>query len=138
MLVVDDDELIRKNAESILRPLLSRLEAYYGVKPIIYTTLPVYFRYVRGSFSDYPLWIRSVGFEPDLMDWKFWQYSDKGRVDGISGNVDLAEGYIDYAKLGKERGLNGFTANAQTIDPVTLPTEMPFPSEEKACQWRQA
>ena len=61
-----------------------------------------------------------------------WQYSDKGRVDGISGAVDLDEGYIDYTKLVKERGLNGFTANAQTTDPVTLPTEMPFPSEEKA------
>lgn len=75
-------------AESILRPLLSRLEAYYGVKPIIYTTLPVYFRYVKGSFSDYPLWIRSVTFEPDLMDWKFWQYSDKGTLTGYDGDEE--------------------------------------------------
>lgn len=43
-----------------------------------------------------------------------WQYSDKGRVDGISGNVDLDEGYIDYAKLVKKKGFNGFTA----ADPV--------------------
>ena len=41
-----------------------------------------------------------------------WQYSDKGRVDGISGNVDLDESYIDYAKLVKEKGFNGFTASA--------------------------
>ena len=75
-------------AESILKPLLSRLEAYYGVKPIIYTTLPVYFRYVRENFSDYPLWIRSVGFEPDLMDWKFWQYSDKGTLTGYNGDEE--------------------------------------------------
>ena len=74
--------------ESILRPLLSRLEAYYGVKPIIYTTLPVYFRYVKGSFSDYPLWIRSVTFEPDLMNWKFWQYSDKGTLTGYDGDEE--------------------------------------------------
>lgn len=82
----------KAEAESILKPLLSELESYYGVKPIIYTTLPVYFRYVRGSFSDYPLWIRSVNFEPDLMDWKFWQYSDKGTLTGYDGD----EEHIDF------------------------------------------
>ena len=78
----------QEETESILRPLLSQLESYYGEKPIIYTTLPVYFRYVRGSFSDYPLWIRSVGFEPDLMEWKFWQYSDKGTLTGYDGDEE--------------------------------------------------
>ena len=47
-----------------------------------------------------------------------WQYSDKGRVDGITGAVDLDEGYIDYAKLVKERGLNGFTVYADITTPV--------------------
>ena len=47
-----------------------------------------------------------------------WQYSDKGKVDGITGAVDLDEGYIDYAKLVKERGLNGFSA-ATITTPVT-------------------
>ena len=82
----------REEAESILVPLLNELESYYGVKPIIYTTLPVYFRYVRSSFSEYPLWIRSVGFEPDLMNWKFWQYSDKGTLTGYDGD----EEHIDF------------------------------------------
>ncbi len=82
----------REHAESILRPLLTRLEEYYGTKPIIYTTLPVYCRYVRESFSDYPLWIRSVNCEPDLIDWKFWQYSDKGILSGYDGD----EEHIDF------------------------------------------
>ncbi|MBD5160366.1 MAG: glycosyl hydrolase family 25 [Ruminococcus sp.] len=81
----------RKEAEKILRPLLENLEEYYGVKPIIYATFPVYLRYVRENFSDYPLWIRSVNIEPDLMDWKFWQYCDKGELYGYSGE----EKYID-------------------------------------------
>ena len=33
-------------------------------------------------------------------------------MDGITGAVDLDEGYIDYAKLVKERGLNRFSAAA--------------------------
>lgn len=89
-----DKKLHKPSAEEtadILRPLLERLEDYYGVKPIIYTTIPVYLRYVKEDFSDYPLWIRSVNFEPDLMDWQFWQYSDKGKLDGYEGD----EEYID-------------------------------------------
>ena len=78
----------RELAESILRPLLKRLEEYYGVKPLIYTTLPVYYRYIRGSFADYPLWIRCVNCEPDLIDWKFWQYSDKGTLTGYIGDEE--------------------------------------------------
>ncbi len=76
----------KEAAENILRPLLSELEEYYGVKPIIYTTLPVYHRYVKENFSDYPLWIRSVNFEPDLIDWKFWQYCDSGELEGYNGD----------------------------------------------------
>ena len=81
-----------EETEKILTPLIERLESYYGVKPIIYTTLPVYFRYVHGKFSDYPLWIRSTRFEPDFMNWKFWQYSDSGILEGYSGeeeHIDL-------------------------------------------------
>ena len=78
----------QEETEAILRPLLERLEAYYGTKPIIYSTLPVYFRYIRENFSDYPLWIRSVNFEPDLLSWKFWQYSDKGTLTGYDGDEE--------------------------------------------------
>jgi lysozyme len=75
----------RQEAEEILFPLLEKLEEHYGVKPIIYTTLPVYYRYVAENFSDYPLWIRCTQFEPDHLDWKFWQYSDKGKLEGYYG-----------------------------------------------------
>lgn len=81
-----------EETEAILRPLLERLEEHYGMKPMIYTTLPVYYKYVSEKFSDYPLWIRSVNFEPDLVDWTFWQYDDHGKLDGYYGD----EQYIDF------------------------------------------
>ncbi len=98
-----------EEAENILGPLLEKLEEHYGVKPIIYTTLPVYSRYIKENFSDYPLWIRNVNCEPELIDWKFWQYSDKGELEGFVGE----EKYIDlnvyngseeefFAEFGKE------------------------------------
>ncbi len=39
-----------------------------------------------------------------------WQYSDSGRVDGISGNVDLNICYKDYPSIIKNGGYNGFEA----------------------------
>lgn len=46
-----------------------------------------------------------------------WQYSSKGSVDGISGNVDLDYGYIDYPSIIKPGGFNGY-ANESTPAPV--------------------
>ena len=37
-----------------------------------------------------------------------WQHSEKGSVDGISGNVDLDIGYKDYPSMIKAKGLNGY------------------------------
>jgi GH25 family lysozyme M1 (1,4-beta-N-acetylmuramidase) len=38
-----------------------------------------------------------------------WQYSDKGRIDGISGNVDLDIAYTDFPKVIKAAGRNGYS-----------------------------
>ena len=81
----------QEETEAILRPLLEKLEEHYGKKPMIYTTLPVYYRYVKESFSDYPLWIRSVNFEPDLVDWTFWQYDDHGKLEGYYGDEECID-----------------------------------------------
>ena len=87
------DKPSRDETEDVLLPLLDELEQYYGVKPVIYTTLPVYFRYVKPICgSDYPLWIRCKQTEPDFVDWTFWQYDDHGELDGYYGD----ERYIDF------------------------------------------
>ena len=83
----------REETVEILQPLLDELEDYYGVKPIIYTTLPVYYRYVKPICGEsYPLWIRCKQTEPDFVDWTFWQYDDQGQLDGYHG----VESCIDY------------------------------------------
>lgn len=38
-----------------------------------------------------------------------WQKSSEGKINGISGNVDIDECYIDYESIIKEKGLNGFS-----------------------------
>ena len=70
---------------------LERVHAWYGNKPIIYTEYRGY-EYLRGRVDNYHLWFRDVLFRPKLPDdrsWLFWQYHDRGRLDGIEGDVDL-------------------------------------------------
>ena len=48
-----------------------------------------------GNLTEYPLWIAKYGKKPSTTQWKYimWQYSSKGNVSGIKGNVDLDEVY---------------------------------------------
>ena len=71
--------------------ILSReLQAHYGVEPIIYTTKEFHDDYFAGRQLD-RLWTRAVlGYPyPLARGWLFWQYSSRGRLDGIQGRVDL-------------------------------------------------
>ncbi len=83
-------ETVRPELDS----LLVALEKYYGKKPIIYTTQRAYKKYLTGGYEEYDIWIRGVLTAPKLSDsreWTFWQYSDKGRLQGYSGE----ERFID-------------------------------------------
>lgn len=75
-----------------LRKWLDAMEAAYGVKPIIYTYVTFYERYLKGSFDDYPLWVAHY-HQPNnpriARRWDFWQHSEQGRVNGITSKVDF-------------------------------------------------
>lgn len=45
-----------------------------------------------------------------------WQYTSKGSVPGITGNVDLNVAYKNYPAIIKAAGLNGFTASKPATD----------------------
>ena len=73
-----------------LHAFLAEVERAWGVAPILYLTSEARERIVRGQLERSPLWIRSVWFAPDDdLAWTFWQYSETGRVPGVSGRVDL-------------------------------------------------
>lgn len=72
---------------------LEMIEQSYGQKPLVYTGVNFYNRYLSGILDDYPLMIAIYreGEEPELEDGHdimIWQYTAKGRIDGISGYVD--------------------------------------------------
>lgn len=60
-----------------------------GIDVLLYSNKDDYDRYLRDNFGSYPLWICSfTAPDPDI-NWTLWQYSHRGKVDGIDGNVDL-------------------------------------------------
>lgn len=76
---------------------LTLVEQALGPKPIVYTRRG----FVRqkfgdaGALKDYPLWIAHYtsapkpSLPPGWTAWTIWQYSQTGKVAGITGNVDL-------------------------------------------------
>ncbi|MDE6452581.1 MAG: hypothetical protein K2L27_00085 [Muribaculaceae bacterium] len=61
-----------------------------GYDVVLYTNKSGHHRFVRGRFSDMPLWISSFTNPPiSRADWLFWQHSHSGRVRGVAGHVDL-------------------------------------------------
>jgi lysozyme len=84
----------RESVELQLKTMLSVLEAHYGQKPIIYATETSYELYLSNDYEEYDIWIRNVITKPELTDnraWVFWQYSNRGKLDGYNGK----EKYID-------------------------------------------
>ncbi|MFC7440811.1 GH25 family lysozyme [Laceyella putida] len=80
----------RKVRQELLA-LAQQLEQHYGKKPILYVTYDTYNQYVKHAFPQYPIWIRDIKKFPTLQDrdWLFWQYSNRGRVNGIDTYVDI-------------------------------------------------
>lgn len=84
-----DKEAVAKE----LQIMLDELERCYQRKPVIYATRESWELYIKDKFSEYPLWIRNVITKPsdDIGDWVFWQYTNRGKLDGYAGS----EKYID-------------------------------------------
>ena len=98
----------KPNKERILQELqkmLDKLEKTYKIKPMIYTTEEFYNDYIQNSFLNYDIWIRNILIKPKLenREWKFWQYTGRGRLEGYEGS----EKFID---------LNVFNGSKEEFD----------------------
>jgi len=82
---------------------LQHIHEHYGVKPVLYTNLKFYNRYLAGHFDDYPLWIARYSEEEPVLacgrDWQFWQYGNRGKLPGIDGYVDFNVFFGDWLEL---------------------------------------
>lgn len=60
------------------------------------------------ALKAYDKWVAQYGDKCTYNgDFGMWQYTDRGKIDGIKGNVDLNKSKLDYAKIIKKAKLNG-------------------------------
>lgn len=84
--------LVKEVFQHDVKQWLQRVEAHYGVKPILYTSYKFKLDYLDTDFfNNYPYWIAHyyVSAIAYKGKWSFWQYTDVGYVPGITGDVDL-------------------------------------------------
>lgn len=77
----------------------------------------------------YAIWCANTAGKPSI-DYGIHQYSFTGRVDGVSGDVDMNTTDIDYVKIIRDGGLNGYpktnTNNKTNNTEVKADTITPF------------
>ena len=101
-----------------------------GYEVGIYSGQNWFNNYIKDNFNDHPLWVARYGTKNDgnIHNMKpvvpnngkidIWQYTSKGKVDGIKGNVDLNICYRDIIPQTSSDLLN-ITGNEQ-ISPLTI------------------
>lgn len=73
---------------SRLQDMITCLEKE-GIDIILYSNKDDYDKYLKGKFDNYPLWICTFTEPEPNLNWDIWQYSHRGKIDGIKGDVDL-------------------------------------------------
>lgn len=94
--VLDVEDTYGVSQSSLIQRIslwLYRIEAYYGVRPIIYSSTGFYKNHLAGYFDSYPFWVahyNTVNNAPRVeRKWHFWQHSESGIISGIRGKVDF-------------------------------------------------
>jgi lysozyme len=86
---------LRKNKEELLSDIdvfIQLLEEEYHKPVIIYVMEDFYEDYLIGRYLNNPIWFRDVRRKPKIKDdrsWLFWQFANRGHLDGIDTFVDL-------------------------------------------------
>jgi lysozyme len=84
-----DGDKVRAEA----RVFLDMLEAHYGRRPLIYTTVDFFADTRIDRLGGTEFWLRSVAGHPQRKYpgafWRIWQYTGTGIVPGVRGKVDI-------------------------------------------------
>ena len=82
----------------------------HGFYPGIYANLNWVKNYLDIGKLPYDLWLAQYSNKMTYSgEVGMWQYTDKGRVNGIVGNVDTSYCYKCYPDLMRKEGWNGFS-----------------------------
>ena len=104
-------------ATQFVRSFCDRIEerGYYAM---FYSNRNFLNTYFPADLSDrYALWYAYYNSQFDGTNCGIWQFTDQGSVPGISGNVDLDTGFIDYPAVIRKAGLNHLDGGSNPAPP---------------------
>lgn len=108
---------------AICKAFCEKLEqaGYYAM---IYANLSWFQTKLNSSVLDpYDKWLAQWSSAPTYQKpFGIWQYSSTGKVNGISGNVDMDIAYQDYPQIIKNKGLNGLDERKDETPNPTPPS----------------
>ncbi|MEZ4854245.1 GH25 family lysozyme [Flavobacterium sp.] len=84
-----------------LKRWLTAVEKHYNMKPIIYSGESYYNDFLKDDFPEYQFWIANYNFwrkEPEN-NWLLWQFTEKAKINGIDGMVDVNLLNGDFVRL---------------------------------------
>lgn len=101
------EKLGKSQLTAIAKAFMEELKAA-GYYPMLYANKNWLINYFdMNQLSDYEIWLAEWRSSPTYSgDFGIWQYSSKGRVSGIDGDVDLNICYRNYSKFITEGGYN--------------------------------
>ncbi|UYW00494.1 glycoside hydrolase family 25 protein [Flavobacterium agricola] len=89
-----------------IKTWMDLVEKHYKQKTILYSGQNFHESYLESHFPNHVLWIANYNFFTENMkpNWHFWQFTEKGYVNGIKGAVDV----------------NVFNGNQQRLDSLLI------------------
>ena len=105
-----------------IQDCVSELAKHDGRRPIFYTAQYFWKDYVASSpdWSKYDLWVASYSSKPylpsDWTTWKFWQYSETGKVPGMGAAADINNFNGSYDDLVKYCGTQPTPSTTSTTN----------------------
>lgn len=124
----------KKVVTDIIIAFCEKVEAA-GYYVMVYTNLNWLTNYIDTSrISKYDTWLAQWASQPTYKGFfGIWQYTSKGSVNGISGDVDMNISYKNYPEIIKSAGLNGFGKEEQK---PAEPQKPSYPVFEKGAKVR--
>ncbi len=87
-----DSVPLLQNLEIELSVFVKLINKHFKMEPIFYLTYESFEKYYKHMDFKNKIWIRSIFCSPklpDSFDWVIWQYSPRGKIQGIDTYVDL-------------------------------------------------
>ncbi len=111
-------DLGKEKVSAIMRAFLERVESA-GYFTGLYGSASFLTTHTADDIkSRYTIWLAHWVDQTNYSGaYAIWQYSSKGKVAGINGNVDLDICYKDFPTVIKNKGLNGFGKEKDLPDP---------------------